>query len=520
MVTDNQVRRYFRLMQTETTKAIAADKAGIDEKTARKYENLRRLPSEVKKEHTWRTRNDPFAGVWEEVKKLLETNPGLEAKTLFKHLQRQYPGKFSDGKLRTLQRRVKVWRVFEGRGKEVFFDQVYKPGILCQSDFTYMNDLAITINQQVFNHMIYHFVLPYSNWETGTICFSESFESLSEGLQNALWELGGVPQTHQTDRLSAAVHKTSNPEEFTERYRGLLGHYGLTGRKIQAGKAHENGDVEQRHYRFKKALEQAIMLRGSRDFENREAYEHFLKRLFHQLNVNREDRFGEEIKVLRRLPQNRLDAGKLMSVKVGKGSTIRVNHNVYSVDSRLIGEWVKVRLYAEHFEVWYAQRCVEKVPRLRGEGKHAIQYRHIIDWLVRKPGAFENYRYRSDLFPTHNFRIAYDSLKRQIPQKASKEYLKILHLAARENETAVDNAIVFLIDQYKNIDFESVEAIAVDKTQLNNPEDVVIQAVDLRAYDRLLNNNITDQMHNDNGYEFASPSGAGPSSGRREGLVS
>lgn len=415
------------------------------------------------------------------------TNPALEAKTLFGHLQRKYPGEFSDGQLRTLQRRIKTWRALEGKGKEVYFEQVHKPGIVCQSDFTHMSGLGIRINGQPFHHMIYHFVLPYSNWETGTICFCESFESLSEGLQNALWELGGVPQTHQTDRLSAAVHKTSHPDEFTERYRSLLWHYGLKARKIQSGRANENGDVEQGHHRFKKAVEQALMLRGSPNFESRQTYQRFLEKLFRQLNANRAGRFSEEINVLRRLPHNRLESCKHLSVKVGKGSTIRVNHNVYSVNSRLIGEWVKVRLYAEYLEVWFAQRCIEKIPRLRGEGKHAIQYRHIIDWLVRKPGAFENYRYRSDLFPTHRFRIAYDSLKRQIPQRASKEYLKILHLAARENETAVDKAIAHLIDQYKNINFESVKSIVADKLRLDDPKDVFIQAVDLRAYDRLLN---------------------------------
>ena len=191
MVTDNQVRRYNRLMQTEKTKAIAAAKAGMDEKTARKYERLGKLPSEVKKEHSWRTRKDAFSEVWKEVQILLRTNPGLEAKTIFEYLQRHHPGEFSDGKLRTLQRRIKTWRVLEGRPKEVFFEQVHHPGILCQSDFTHMRDLGITINHQRFDHLLYHFVLTYSNWETGTICFSESFESLSTGFQNALWELGG-----------------------------------------------------------------------------------------------------------------------------------------------------------------------------------------------------------------------------------------------------------------------------------------------------------------------------------------
>jgi hypothetical protein len=349
-----------------------------------------------------------------------------------------------------------------------------------------MNDLGITIGGERFNHIIYHFVLTYSNWETGTICFSESFESLSEGLQNALWELGGVPHIHQTDRLSAGVQKTTSPEEFTQRYNGLLKHYGLQGSKIQTGKANENGDIEQRHNRFKKAVRQSLMLRGSRDFFSREEYEQFLKKLFMQLDSGRRDRFEEELKVFRRLPKYRLDSCKRLEVKVGPSSTIRVNHNVYSVNSRLIGEQVKIRLYAEHLELWYAQRCIEKIPRLRGERKHYIQYRHIIDWLVRKPGAFENYRYREDLFPTHRFRMAYDFLKRSNPNRANKEYLKILYLAARENEALVDAALDFLIDNEETITIEAVEAFIKSGQKIALAKDVSIDKVDIKAYDVLI----------------------------------
>ena len=244
MVTDRQVRRLMKLIESEKTLATAAAKAGMDEKTARKYRRLGRLPSEVKVEHSWRTREDSFAEVWEEVREKLELNWGLEAKTLFEDLQRRYPGRFSDGQLRTLQRRVKAWRALEGPPKEVFFPQVHKPGRLCQSDFTYMKSVGVTIQGQPFDHMFYHFVLPYSNWETGTVCFSESFESLSQGLQNALWELGGVPCAHRTDRMSTAVHKMDHPETFTQRYTALLNHYRLEGRRIQAASPNENGDVE------------------------------------------------------------------------------------------------------------------------------------------------------------------------------------------------------------------------------------------------------------------------------------
>jgi hypothetical protein len=467
--------------------ATAAAKADMDEKTARKYRSLGKLPHELRVDHFWRTREDPFDDFWDEVEKNLEVNPGLEAKTLFEDLQRRYPGRFSDGQVRTLQRRVKIWRALEGPPREVFFPQVHKPGELCESDFTSMNPLGVSIQRQPFDHLIYHFVLTYSNWETGTICFSESFESLSEGLQNALWELGGVPELHRTDRLSAAVQRPDHPEEFTQRYKALLDHYGLRGHKTQAESPNENGDVEQRHHRLKRAVGQSLMLRGSSDFSSREEYAAFLRKLFAQLNAGRMDRFKEESRVVRRLPPRRLDSCKRPWVRVGPSSTIRVYNNVYSVDSRLIGEKIEVRVYAERLEIWYAQQCIDTMLRLRGEGKHRIQYRHIIDWLVRKPGAFEHYRYREELFPTHRFRMAYDWLKGRHPSRAAKEYLGILHLAAKENEAAVDDALRVLIDEELPISIEAVERlIGGSEDRIPFPVQVVIPEVDLAAYDALL----------------------------------
>jgi hypothetical protein len=489
MVTDNQVRKLMKYLQEKRTLGVAAAKSGMDEKTARKYRDLGNLPGEIKaaRNRTWRTREDPFAEVWEMVKSFLGNNPGLEAKTLFEHLQRQHPGRYPDSQIRTFQRRVKSWRAQEGPAREVFFPQIHKPGRLSQSDFTHMGSLWITIGWEPFDHLLYHFVLTYSNWETGTICFSESFESLSEGLQHALWKLGGVPDMHQTDRLSTAVNKPENPEEFTQRYQGLLSHYRLTGRKTQPASPNENGDVEQRHHRFKRALDQALMLRGSRNFATRKEYEIFLEGLFAQLNSNRHDRFKEELAVLRSLPAKQLSASTKLTVGVGPSSTIRVKHNVYSVHSRLIREKVTVRLYAERLEIWHGQSHIENIPRLRGSGNHHIQYRHIIDWLVRKPGAFENYRYRSDLFPTSRFRIAYDELKRHhAVTKASKEYLLVLKLAAKESESAVDDALRFLFDRNRPISAETVERLVLSGQKPVPVTDVRISAVVLHAYDCLL----------------------------------
>jgi hypothetical protein len=486
MVSDQQVRKLMTFINQEKSLAIAAAKAGMDEKTARRYRKQGRLPSQLKKEHTWRTRKDPFKKIWPKVCQYLETNPGLEAKTIFEFLQRENPGTFQEGQLRTLQRRVKVWRATEGPPKEVFFPQKHHPGRLCESDFTHLTQLGISIGRQSFPHLIYHFCLTYSNWETGSICFSESFQALSEGLQDALWKLGGVPEMHRTDRLSAAVHKDLNPERFTSRYRGLLRHYGMKPASIQAEKANENGDVEQRHYRFKKALDQALMLRGSRDFETRKEYEKFLGKLFYQLNTAREGRLREEMTRLKPLPRYRLDDCQKKVVRVGPASTIRILHNTYSVNSRLIGEMVKVRVYAQHLEIWYGQKHIDTLPRLKGEGGSRINYRHIIDWLLRKPGAFEDYRYREDLYPSTTFRLAYDVLKKEYASTANKKYLQILYLAAQESEVQVERALEGLLNEKESINADRIKELLETENKIEAIPEIQIPEVDLRTYDRFL----------------------------------
>ncbi len=488
MITDNQVIMLMKLVNQEKLLKTAAAKAGMSEKTARKYRKLAKLPSQCKVIHDWRTRLDPLGpDDWRWAEEMLENNDGIEAKTLFEVLQREHPGKYQHGQLRTFQRRVKLWRALKGPGNEVFFAQVYTPGEWCESDFTRMKSLGVTINGIPFDHMLYHFVLCYSNWETGTICFSESYESLSAGLQTALWKLGGVPKYHRTDNLTSAVNPVGNPEVFTTNYQGLAKHYGFESRKIQPGCPNENGDIEKRHDRLKKTVDQALMLRGSRDFASRDEYEQFLQKLFDQLNSGRRERLKEELVLLYRLPRKRHDDYTEIECKVTRFSTIRVLKNSYSQHSRLIGERVKARVYADHIDVWYAQRRIEVLPRLRGENGHYINYRHIIDWLVRKPGAFENYRYKDDLFPTSQFRIAYDLLCSEHGSKqGGKHYLKILKLAAHESETLVNESLRFLINRSDQIDSDTVEAMVKSGLQPPAVTDVQVEPVDLRIYDQLL----------------------------------
>jgi hypothetical protein len=417
---------------------------------------------------------------------MLITNPGLEAKTIFNYLQMAHKGLFKDGQLRTLQRRIRLWRSTEGPAKEVFFPQVHHPGDLSESDFTNMNKLGITIRGEPFDHLLYHFVLSYSNWETGTICFSESFESLSAGYQDAVWELGGVSKRHRTDRMSAAVHKDCNPEKFTRRYAALLRHYGVYPERTNPASANENGDIEQRHYRLKQAIKQALMLRGSHDFESRQGYEAFLGGIFERLNSARREKLAEEIPLLGDLPASRIEDYKVIEAAVTPSSTVHIQHNTYSVHSRLIGERVQIRLFVDHLEIWYAHKLVERLPRLRGEGKYAVNYRHVIDWLARKPGAFRDYRYQSDMFPSSYFRMAYDNLKQHNALNADKEYLRILHIAALDGQAVTESAARSLLSKGGALTAEAVRGLVNNQDRLPSVTDVSIDNVALDDYDALL----------------------------------
>jgi hypothetical protein len=384
---------------------------------------------------------------------------------------------------------VKHWRATEGPAQEVYFVQEHRAGELCESDFTHLTELGVSIAGEEFPHLLYHFVLTYSNWETGTICYSESFASLSEGLQAALWELGGVPSLHRTDRMTAAINNLTELADFQRNYQALVGHYGLEGRKIQTGRPNENGDIEQRHHRFKRALEQALLPRGSRDFSTVAEYELFLKQLFEQLNSGRKERLAEEMEVLRALPERRFDSAKRVRVRVSSGSLITVDRNSYSVNSRLIGEIVEARVFANHLEVWYGGQKLEQLPRLRGRTNYRVDYRHIIDWLVRKPGAFASYRYREHLFPTSQFRKVYDLLKEVEPRGCDRRYLEILQLAAKEGEARIDDALRLLLQstagQQAIVNKDGFEEFLERCEQAPDITDVHVAEVSLASFDQL-----------------------------------
>lgn len=470
-----------------TTQRIAAARAGMSERTARTYEQAGKLPSQLKRPHDWNTRTDPFEQDWPWIVAQLERDPALQGSTLFALLCEQYPQRYRPTQVRTLQRHIAKWKALHGQPQEVIFEQRHTPGERAQSDFTHMEDLGVTIAGEAFPHMVYHFVLTYSNTEAVSICFSETFEALAEGIEKALWQLGGVPEQHRTDHLSAAVRQLpkSDQEEWTERYQGLMAHYGMQPTWNNTGIAHENGDVEQAHYRFKQAVDQALRARGSRDFLDRAAYQHFLQTLVSKRNQTRGGRFAQEQAALRPLPVAPLAPCKELRVSVTRFSTIQVLGNTYSVPSRLIGVQMLIRVRAETLEGYVGTTHAFTLPRLIGKQQHRINYQHIIWSLVRKPGAFAAYRYREDLFPTTTFRLAYDRLVSQRSTRADHEYVRILHLAASTAEADVETALSLLLEAQRLPSFDAVRDL-VGRCESAALPPIQVPTLDLTAYDQLI----------------------------------
>ncbi|HSD32162.1 MAG TPA: IS21 family transposase [Gemmatimonadales bacterium] len=484
--TDAQVRKLMDEMHRHGEVGPAALRAGLSPNTARKYLRAGRLPSELVAPRTWRTRADPFAADWAELRARLVDAPDLEATTLFEDLLRRKPDGYTPGQVRTLQRRLKQWRAQEGPPKRIFFPQVHRPGEAMQTDFTWASTLGITIGGEPFPHLLCHPVLPYSNWEWATICQSESLAALRRGVQAALVRLGRAPTYHQTDNSTAATHDLRTGKRgFNAEYEALVQHYGMAPRTIEVGEKEQNGDVESLNGVLKRRLTQHLLLRGSREFESRDAYEVWVHTCLEAANRPRAARVAEELAVMRPLPAARLPEWVEQDVRVTAWSTIRVKLNAYSVPARLAREVVRVRIFDERLEVFFGGARQLTVARLSGRHGHRINYRHIIWSLVRSPGAFERYRYRDDLFPTPVFRRAYDTLcGAQAVRAAEVEYVRILHLAASTLETEVAQALERLLAAGTVPTAEAVRACVAPE----RPETpaLAVGAVDLAEYDALL----------------------------------
>lgn len=422
---------------------LAAAKAGISERSARRIESSVTLPSQNPRRY-WRSRPDPFAEVWDaEVVPRLQSAPKLMAITLLRKLQDDHPDRFPDGVLRTLQRHLRQWRAVEGPPKEVFFPQDHAPGHRGLSDFTAMGELRITIANAPFAHLLYHFVLAFSRWEhVEVVVGGESFEALSKGLQNALWQAGGAPLEHRSDSLSAAFKNLAAEEDFTVRYTGLLDHYGMAGTRNNRGLSHENGSVESAHRYLKEAIEQALLLRGHRDFADRLAYEGFVREAVMRRNRRHAAAFRIEREQLQDLPARRSTDFVEEEARVTRCGTFTVRAILYSAPSRLIGHRLKVRLYSDRLDCYLSGALVltlARGTRASGTGRgRMLDYRHFIDALKRKPQAFKGLVFRDALFPREAYRRTWEQLDLKLTQRqACQTIVALLEMAARDGVESV-----------------------------------------------------------------------------------
>lgn len=490
-ITDEQVRLLRRKLMEGKTQEAAAAAAAMSERSARNWQEGR-LPSEGKQPRTWRTRKDPFEDVWKaRIEPLLvgDEKAVLEATTILEALnkERKEGERFDQGQVRTLQRRMRDWRALRGPEKEVFFEQEHPPGREGALDFTNCNELGVTIQGEPFPHLLFELVLSFSTWTWVCLAFGETFEALVHGFQGALWELGARPAVIRSDNLSAATHELKGGgRELTKRFQAVLDHYDrMKSTRITPGKSNENGGVEQRHNRTKSAIEQALVLRQSRDFESPDAYLAFARGVVDEThNKKIADRLAIERQHLLPLPSTKVPDYTTWTPTVRCWSTISVNKRIYSVPSRMIGHQVQARQYADVVEVYYKGRLVQTMPRLRGDQTARIDYRHVIWSLVKKPGAFARYRYREELFPTLVFRRAYDALTSTHGDRAHVEYVRVLHLAASTMECTVEAALVELLGEGGRFDYAAVKARVKPETP-SIPEMAPLRP-DLAIYDSLL----------------------------------
>lgn len=485
-VTDAQVKKLRAEMAKTSNVGVSAMRAGMHRNTATKYLKMDELPSELHQPRPWRTREDPFEEDWPGIVEKLKEHPRLQAKTLFDDLVDKHPGRYEPGQLRTLQRRMKQWRAEDGPEKELFFPQEHRPGEAMQTDFTEMTSLRITIAGEPYLHLLCHSVLPYSDWSWGTPCLSESTAALRKSVPAALFRLGRKPKFHQTDNTSAATHRVDKRRRtFNDDYVELMGHLGMKPRTIKIRKSNQNGDVEAGNGALKRYIEQKLMLRGSRDFATHDDYVAWLCQIFEARNRTRGKRLDEELAVMDPVTASPVPEYTEIRTRVSTGSTIRVKTNTYSVPSQLRDEHVKVRVFDERIEVYYADKLRVTLDRLIGKQRHRINYRHVVPSMLRKAGAFRRYRFREDLFPTDTFRRSLEALDAVLPErKADIEYLRILHLAANTMESEVEEALGQILASGAVPMADLVKARVVPE-QPSVP-DLPAPAVDLVTYDDLL----------------------------------
>jgi len=477
------------------TQDTAAAKAGMSERTGRRIESGIHQPK-CKQPRTYRTRTDPLEQVWDsDLLPRLEIEPKLKPKTLYLHLMRAYPGKYQSTILRTLQRRVKQWKLLEGPSQEVMFTQNHPIGQQGISDFTHFKQATITILGEPLKHMLYHYRLAYSGWRYAKVVLGgESFSALSEGLQEAFFQCGGVPYEHRTDSLAAAYKNLTKEEQsdLTKNYKGLCEHYHIEPTRNNRGKGHENGSIESPHGHLKNRLYQQMLLQGSFDFESIEAYQAFINTIVNELNQEKEDKFEQEKRQLHALPTHRFAAFAHVVAPVTTQSTITIRCVLYSVPSRLIGSTLNCHLYDDRIEGYVGYHKTIELARIYAPNHsirrtHCINYRHIIESLVKKPGAFKNCSYRDEILPNDNYRQLFTQIKERIGiDLACKIMVYALYLAHSLNkETEIGSYLSTRLEQQLPLTLKQLQDtyMPFHVTEIKPAPELAITA---KHYDHLL----------------------------------
>ena len=470
---------------------VAAAKASISTASAYRIEDDPRLPSQ-KKVPRGRRRPDPLASVWDtEILPILKAAPGIRAIAVVEEIRRRHP-EISPGIRRTLERRMRAWRALAGPEQDVMFPQVHPPGRLGLSDFTDTSALAITVGGVLLEHRLYHFRLAFSGFAHAHVVLGgESFVALAEGLQNALWALGGVPQEHRSDSLSAAFCNLDRDaqEDLTQRYQGLMRHYDMTPSRNNPGVAHENGSIESPHGHLKKALEDALLLRGSRDFDSLDAYRRFVDEIVGRRNAHNRKRIALERASLAPLPKRRTADYEEKIVTVTSSGGFMLRRVFYTAPSRLIGHRLRVHLYDDRLDCFLGSTPMMTLRRGRqpsaDHSGHVVDYRHVIHALRKKPMALNNLVYRDQLFPRPAYRRAFEALSADVGDKrACKVTVELLALA---HDRACEAELAGIIDA--DLDAGRLPDLACLRARFGPaPESVPVIEVDLvplNTYDEL-----------------------------------
>ena len=369
--------------------------------------------------------------------------------------------------------------------QRMIFPQKHPPGREVQVDFTHCDQLEVTIQDKPFPHQLFDFRMSYSKWTYVEVFLGETVSALMQGLQNAMRELGGVPQVVRSDNRRNTIRN----KQPIEPYGAFLKHYGLELSLINYYKPNENGGVEGENGRVKERIKQALLVRDSRDFESEKDYAEFVS---HQVDCSNrrqevQHKLKEERASLRPLPATPAPEWVERQLKVNAFSLISVYSCKYSVPCQAVGQMVTVRLYAEHLEIDSPNGPrLAKWPRVHGNKQLSLNPYHCFPDLMMKWGSFAGLPpdYKEQMFPQPSFRKTYQKLREWDPNckktnglNADYQYVHILYLASKAGrEKAVDQALQQLLEAGHPFDFEDVKRLVAPSSKA--PEGSVTERFD------------------------------------------